>query len=222
MAENRRAQGQGFYYFTRAQLVILAVAFAVTFVVIFFLGILVGKGIEERKLLKREEPIVKIPIQPSAQGSGPSKGALGEQEMTFYDTLTRGPGGKMRTEGQAQGVQLKKKKTATPAKKKPPVAAKATMPPRKGKDKKSVETSRKEPVWSVQVNAFIHQKEANNLAQRMKTTGHDAFIVSTRVKGRTWYRVRVGRFETRGEAEKLLRTLQTKGRYTKAIIARDG
>src|ERR671922_1804617 len=89
MAENRKGKR---FYFSLGQLVTLGVGFTLASFIIFFLGMLVGKGIEERKLVKKEEPLVKIPITPSAQapaggGSSPSK-----DEMTFYDTLTKSPG----------------------------------------------------------------------------------------------------------------------------------
>jgi len=88
MAENRKGRGQGLYYWTRGQLLILAVGFTATSVVVFFLGILIGQGIEERKLVKKEEPLIKIPVQPLARGSAAS-GARGKEEMTFYEELAK-------------------------------------------------------------------------------------------------------------------------------------
>ena len=65
MAENRRGKENRFY-FSRGQMVLLGAAFTLATVVIFFLGIFVGKSIEERKLLKKEEPLVKIPVKPGS------------------------------------------------------------------------------------------------------------------------------------------------------------
>ena len=50
MAENRRGKENRFY-FSRGQMVLLGGAFTLASLVIFFLGIFVGKGIEERKLV---------------------------------------------------------------------------------------------------------------------------------------------------------------------------
>src|SRR5438093_5385461 len=87
MAENRRGKGQGPYYFTRGQLLLLATNFTASSIIIFLLGILIGKKIEERKLLKKEKPLMKIPIQPSTLGS--KSGAPPKEVLTFYDTLAK-------------------------------------------------------------------------------------------------------------------------------------
>jgi len=68
MAENRRGKENRFY-FSRGQMVLLGAAFTVASVIIFFLGIFIGKGIEERRLVRKEEPLVKIPVKPGVQES---------------------------------------------------------------------------------------------------------------------------------------------------------
>ena len=89
MAENRRGKENRFY-FSRGQMVLLGAAFALATVVIFFLGIFVGKSIEERKLLKKEEPLVKIPVKPgSAEPSAaPAPPPQPKDEITFNDSLS--------------------------------------------------------------------------------------------------------------------------------------
>ena len=68
MAENRRGKDKRFY-FNRGQLVLLGRGFAVGAAIIFLLGILVGKSIEESKAVKPEQPLVKIPVNPASQGA---------------------------------------------------------------------------------------------------------------------------------------------------------
>ncbi len=89
MAENRRGKENRFY-FSRGQMVLLGAAFTLATVVIFFLGIFVGKGIEERKMLKKEEPLVKIPVKPgSAEPSARRRlPAQPKEEITFNDSLS--------------------------------------------------------------------------------------------------------------------------------------
>ena len=48
------------------QLFLLGGAFTLASLIIFFLGIFVGKGIEERKIVKKEEPLVRIPVKPQS------------------------------------------------------------------------------------------------------------------------------------------------------------
>jgi len=75
-------------------------------------------------------------------------------------------------------------------------------------------------VWSVQVNAFVRQENSRSLTKRLKDKGYDAYVVSTKIDGQTWYRVRVGHLATQEEAKPLLQTLQKKEKYTKAFIAK--
>src|SRR5438093_10809463 len=91
MAENRRGKDKRFY-FSRGQLVLLGGTFTFASIVIFFLGVVVGKGIEERRMVNNEEPSIKIPVKPSTQGSNSATGAQSKEELTFYDTLTKSPG----------------------------------------------------------------------------------------------------------------------------------
>ncbi len=76
-------------------------------------------------------------------------------------------------------------------------------------------------VWSVQVNAFAREENARRLVKKIKNKGYGAFVVSPKIDGRTWYRVRVGQFATQKEAKQLLRILVEKEKYAKAIIARN-
>ena len=104
MTNHRRGKGQGSYYLSRVQLIILAVGFTATSLVVFFLGVFIGQGIEERKLMKKEEPVVKIPVEPLLKGSGQAPAA--KEEITFYDTLSKGAEGG----GPARGGGKQKRK----------------------------------------------------------------------------------------------------------------
>ena len=86
MAENRRGKENRFY-FSRGQMVLLGAAFTVASVIIFFLGIFIGKGIEERRLVRKEEPLVKIPVKPGVQESSAGSTPAARDEITFNDPL---------------------------------------------------------------------------------------------------------------------------------------
>lgn len=227
MAENRRSRSQGFYYFSRGQLAILAVGFTVTCTLTFFLGMLIGQGIEERKLLKREGQgsVAKIPTRPLRRGSSPARATPQDQEMTFYDTLTKTPPrAKARPERKAQVSQPKNQA----AKKAKARVARSTVKEKKPTTRKRTERTAKaatqpeKSVWSVQVKAFARQRDASDLAKRLKGKGYDAYVVSIQIKGRTWYRVRVGRLATQLEAQGLLLKLKRQEKYTRAIITKGG
>jgi hypothetical protein len=89
MSDNRRGKDSR-YYLSRGQMIILGGTFTLASVVIFLIGMMVGKVIEERKILKRDEPLVKIPVKPAATTGG---AATKNDEITFYDTLAKSRGG---------------------------------------------------------------------------------------------------------------------------------
>ena len=266
MAENRKDRGNGLSYFNRAQLVILATAFTLTCVLVFLLGILIGQGIEERKLLKQEEPLVKVPLQPLTPGAKSAQGAPAKDELTFYDTLAKAPsaaqpakeaksaekaakpevkevkeakGAKEAKEAKEAKPAVKEVKEAKTAKAGDPEKTAASAQKAKEKagaesaasetkkpapaqksaeeEKAKAETAPREGSWAVQVNAFPDEKSAQRLVERLKEKGYDAYIVLTNIKGRDWYRVRVGHFAKREEAKGLQEDLQTKEKFTKAM-----
>ena len=219
MAENRREKDKRFY-FSRGQMVLLGGAFTLASVVIFFLGVFTGKGIEERRLVKTEESPVKIPVKPSSPaGASVPQGGESKDEMTFYNTLTKPKG--------AQPLAEQKPKETKPAEK----TAKAEVKESKSQAKESKPQTKEAPPaegaeakasgkgWTVQVNAFPDERSAKTWVDRLKNKGYNAYVTEVSVKGKTWYRVRVGQYSTREEAKKVEEVLKTKENYTKAFIA---
>ena len=223
MAENRRERGQGSYYFSRGQLAILAFGFTVTCSIVFFLGMLVGQGIEERKLQRSgdEGPVPKIPLLASSEKSSTATGPASEQEMTFYDTLTKNPpadqtGAPAKTpEVQSEKEPVKTAKVREPPRRSREAPAKSSQPRAKMSAKKNA------TIWAVQVKAFTRGGDAQVLASKLKGKGYDAYVVSTTIRGKTWHRVRVGRLSTRTEARSLLERLKTREKFTGAIITKE-
>ena len=260
MAENRRGKDKR-YYFTLGQMVLLGTAFTLTALVIFFLGIFIGKGIEARKLIKPEEPLIKIPVKPSARPSAGAAAVPPKEELTFYDTLTKSPqvhptveekvkegkgsrkatekhldksvspvaettkGTKEpeksvkpelkdgKTEAKANGAAGTQKVADKKAEKATPSAevAKVTPAPENAEQKEAGKT------WSVQLNAFPDEKSAKQLVDRLKNKGYNAVISEARNKGKVWYRVRVGKYGSREEADKALENFKTRENFDKAF-----
>jgi len=207
--------------------VILAVGFTVTCAITFFLGMLIGQGIEERKLLKREGPgpVAQIPTRPPRTGSRSARATAQDQEMTFYDTLTKAsPRAKARPERKAQVSQLKKQAAKQAKARVARTTGKEKEPTTRKKTERTAKatTQPEKSVWSVQVKAFARQRDASNLAKRLKGKEYDAYVVSIQIKGRTWYRVRVGHLATQRDAQDLLLKLKRKEKFTRAIITKGG
>jgi cell division septation protein DedD len=63
--------------------------------------------------------------------------------------------------------------------------------------------------WTVQVNATTNPQQSTDLVRALRGKGYDAYIVQAPMHGQTWYRVRVGRFQSRDKAKELEAKLKT-------------
>jgi cell division septation protein DedD len=220
MAENRRGKENRFY-FSRVQMVLLGAAFILASVGIFILGMFVGQGIEERKIAKKEEPLIKIPVKPEAAGTG---GAVGQKrdEITFNESVSpdttaprlrevekadKPPEKLAKAEARAPKAEKKAEKIA-------PATAKAKM-----EAVSSAEVTDPAKIWRAQVNAYPDERSAKLLVDRLKIKGYNAYVSEVQNRGRTWYRVSVGRFNSREEAEKTVEALKTKENHLQAFAA---
>jgi cell division septation protein DedD len=225
MAENRKGKDKR-YYFSRGQFILLGCGFTVASVIIFFLGMLVGQGIEERKIVKPAEPLMKIPIRPT---QGPNSVlAPPKEDITFYDTLTRSATAQARAEEELREAKKAEKiaKAEITGSKLPARQELASVAKRA--EDKPLEAARKlqsadaEPKnsgkpWTVQVNAFPDEKSAKSSVDRLRDKGYNAYVSESRIQGRTWYRVRVGRFDSRDEAEKIQESLRKREHLSKSF-----
>jgi cell division septation protein DedD len=219
MAENRKGKDKRFY-FSRGQFILLGCGFSVASVIVFFLGMLVGQGMEERKIVKPAEPVMKIPIRPT-QGAN--------SELTFYDTLTRPAPAQGRSEEEPREVKKAEKNAKAESREnRLPARQEVASVAKRAEDKAAPGGSKPRPAeadakddprrpWTVQVNAFPDENSAKTLVDRLRDKGYNAYLSESRVQGRVWYRVRVGRFESRDEAEKTQESLKRKEQLAKAF-----
>jgi hypothetical protein len=160
MAENRRGK-ENRYYYSRGQMILLGVAFTSAAVVIFFLGMFVGKGVEERKILKKEEPLVKIPVKP--EGAPGGSAAQKKDEITFNgpEAKSSAPSAaeEKATEEPAEKIAIVKAPAPKAEEKKTEKIA-VEPPPKKAETAVSAETGDPGTVWRAQVNAFPDERSA--------------------------------------------------------------
>jgi cell division protein FtsN len=206
MAENRREKDRR-VYFTRGQLALLGGAFALAAIIVFVMGMFVGKDIEARKMVRPEEPLVKVPVKAAAKGAADAESAKTKDDLTFYNTLTKTPVGEP-----AGDIKTQEKVAAVAAK----VPGDTGSAPRSEATESAEAKTR---MWSIQVNSYPDAKSANDLIDRLKNKGYNAFVTEANIKGKVWYRVRVGRFASREEAAKAEAALKNDS-YPKAFATR--
>lgn len=213
------------------RLVLLGVGAVLTLVLVFLVGVLVGKGLWGAKGGSTAALLATAPASPAAEPTKP--------QYTFYKDLTR-------PDAEVQAVQppaaerpetaagtpvsapaaavaspaptapaalpnLRPQPTAGAAVAPPPVSpakvespAKLAPAPPAAQEKPAspkVEAHLPTPSFTVQVGSFRDRASADDQAKKIIGQGVGTQVVLVSVEGRTWYRVQVGRFDTRADAE---------------------
>jgi hypothetical protein len=75
--------------------------------------------------------------------------------------------------------------------------------------------------WSVQISAAPAKDIADHLVQQLIAKGYDGYMVRAELKGQTYYRVRVGHFAEREEAESMRQSLARQEGYRDAYLTGD-
>ncbi len=199
-------------------------ALFVVMVVVFGLGVMVGKrlygpvparkGMEKSAPVKateqkEPEPEKKQPVQPEPAKS--TEAPEPEQEdLTFY---------KMKEKEQSpEKPEPKKTSPPEPEKKEPKKPAPEPSPPPKPEAKKPTTPSPpgEEKGWkfSIQVGAMVKKANAEGYVKRLKNAGWDAWVNTVEPKdpdGNTVHQVRVGKYMSRDEAATELEAIKKTG-----------
>jgi cell division septation protein DedD len=212
------------FYFTRTQGTASAAMFVATAVVIFYLVMPADYAIQKRAN-GSGKPQAGISMQPLAS----DRTGLRPQSVSSIDTAgelahqsakrppakpdvhasVSTPNGavpfaaKSASAADGTGIQA----PSEPAKTRPVVHS-----------GESADSSKK---WSVQISAAPAKEIADTLVRRLKVNGYDGYIIQAEVKGQTYYRVRVGRFDTREQAESVRQSLAHQQGYRDAYLTGD-
>jgi cell division septation protein DedD len=216
-----QTQDEGFHeiQLNGKQLVFLFMAATVVSVVIFLCGVLVGRGVRaERSTIAEAPPINNVaettPQQPAAApapvptpaGSDPRAASPPPvaDDLTYFNRLEK---------QKAPQEVLKpspEKQVAPPAP--PPTAAPSREAPRSA----AVDAATAEPPGSgfaVQIAALNVRGEAEAIAKRLSSKGYAAYVVSPATGTAAVYRVRVGKFTSRREAESVAAKLKKEEQF---------
>jgi cell division septation protein DedD len=217
------------------QLVFLFMAATVVSVVIFLCGVLVGRGVKtERAVSSADAAAVAAVAEPApppaavtpAAGTDPTTAAPPPAvgELTYFNRLEKRtqPTEDLRPAlaSTAPGEREKPALTTAPPAAPPttsaaappaPRAAVATPPPVAASTAHAVA-----PVggdgYVVQV-AAVPEHDADTIARRLSSKGYGVFVVAPRASAPALYRVRVGKFKTRREAEAVASRLQREEQF---------
>lgn len=95
------------------------------------------------------------------------------------------------------------------------------LPAQKSTSSRPARVSGKDISWAVQLAANRVKTVTEGQVLKLKAKGYDGYMVETDRDGQIWYRVRVGRFNTRAEAEALREILESRDSYRSPFITND-
>lgn len=185
------------FYLTRKQGAASAAMFVASAVVIFYLGMPADYAIQKRA--NDANPTsgqTEIGLRPQIASSIDTAGGLANQSA---ETTPAKP--------DVQASASTPNGTARFAAKIAPAADRDGVQAKTSPIAHSAESANLSKKWSVQISAARAKDIADALVQRLKDKGYDGYVVQAEVKGQTYYRVRVGHFAAREEAESVRQSL---------------
>jgi cell division septation protein DedD len=201
------------------QLVFLFMATTVVSVVIFLCGVLVGRSVRIDRPPELTDPAATVTPAPSdtvaeaapAATEPPVPADEGETPLSYKQRLEsdKAPTEAIKQTDAPKPVETSK--PATPA----PAAVREPDPPRPApsqKTERSPATSR--DGWVVQLVALRDRQTANSIVQRLSGKGYPAFLVSpTPGAPAPVFKVQVGRYADRDQAEQIRRRLEKEEQF---------
>jgi DedD protein len=205
-----RSAEEGFHeiQLSGKQLVFLFMATTVVAVVIFLCGVLVGRGVRaERAAASEASAADTVGVPPAPADSAAPAGASAE-DLSYHRRLQ---GDAASGAGSVADDRLKPRDTdpPTPAETAPP-ALPATSQNRGDGER----AAQNETGWVVQIAALRDRSAADAVIRRLAGKGYPAFLVPPAADAPApGYRVRVGRFADRREAERVARRLEREEQF---------
>jgi cell division septation protein DedD len=228
------------------QLVFLFMAATVVSVVIFLCGVLVGRGVRaERGAAADAASLTDVPVAdattagsaPAPAGSDPrvaAPPAAAVDDLTYFSRLEKSqppteqlkppsPQAAARTtevvEAAAPARQASTPPTSLTRQPPAPAAASARPPSPQTASARQADAAGK-PGYVVQLAALNSRGEADAMAKRLASRGYEAYVQDPADGAPAIYRVRVGNYPTRREAETVAAKLEKEGQFKPWVAPR--
>jgi DedD protein len=192
------------------QLVFLFMAGTVVAVVIFLLGVFVGRGVRAEggaiDPLVAQQPATVPDIPPVASSSGAEAPASAAEDLSYPARL-----------GSAATPREYLRDTPEPA---PEPAAPAAVPPSAppAAAASNVATEPAGDGFAIQLAALGKREEAEVIVRRLAGKGYSAYLMAPAAGAPPVYRVRVGKFKDRREAESVSSRLKKEEQFNPWIV----
>ena len=205
-----RPRSQSLGGFGAAKLIGFASAVCVLLVLTFLFGVLVG-----REWARSRPPTFKEAgkkFTPVAQAETQDRSGPVQEKLTFYQTLPAPLASSPRESVKKSSPPIKTvgQKDAIPKPESRPAIAQPESRAPKGESTNSTPPPPGSQFWTVQVSAYRSRGLAEELKKSLRTGGYDAYLVQVASEdGKSRYRVRVGSYVSKVEAERVAERLRT-------------
>jgi cell division septation protein DedD len=204
------------------QLVFLFMAVTVVSVVIFLCGVLVGRGVRAERA--STEPATSVPALADTTPAPPPPAAVSAPAgapATANETLTYA--------NRLAGSDPPKEQLTSPPAAAPPAPAPAPAPakaagappkesPAAAPGGPAVAPEPTGPGFAIQLAALRQRDEADGVARRLTSKGYPAYVMTPDAGAPAVFRVRVGKFKDRREADAVAARLQKEEQFNPWIV----
>jgi cell division septation protein DedD len=205
------------------QLFALFMATVVVSVVIFLIGVFVGRNVRSQQAAAAERlgdsaaALTPAPVRQPAPAPAASQSALEAAEPPTPPAETDELSYKRRLEGPASSESLKTPAPAPPAPRPAPPQAtqtRAATPAAPAPSAAAAGTigTPQPGTWVIQIHVLRDRTAANGIVRRLAAKGYPAFLVAAGPPTGS-YKVQVGRYKDRDEAQKVIERLKKEEQF---------
>jgi DedD protein len=207
------------------QLVFLFMAVTVVSVVIFLCGVLVGRGVGAISVpgdpLVAQEATRPVADPPPVAAVGSGTPATAHEDLSYPNRLASGeqPREQLRTgPPPQQAAPNAPAATAPPARAQTQTASPPTPAPGAAASAPPVRGEPAGAGYAIQLAALRQRNEADVIARRLADKGYAAYVLTPDAGAPAVFRVRVGKFKDRREAESVAARLQKEEQFNPWIV----
>ena len=218
------------------QLVFLFMAGTVVMVVIFLLGVLVGRNVRAEAAATdplagqaRAAEVTGAPPPPPAVSNPGAPSATAHEPLSYPQRLGSGAQPRESLSAAAPRSEPKAALPATPAATEPPPAptppstaatspATPATPPAPPPTTPAMAGEPKGAGYAIQLTALGKRDEADAIARRLTSKGYAAYVLPPEAGAPAVFRVRVGKFKERREAEGVAAKLEKEEQFKPWIV----
>ncbi|MGH9144876.1 MAG: SPOR domain-containing protein [Vicinamibacterales bacterium] len=235
-----QSQDEGFHeiQLNGKQLVFLFMAATVVSVVIFLCGVLVGRGVKTQLGSGSDNaPLTSVADTTPAQSATPAPAAGSDpttvpppppaaDDLTYFNRLEKRSGTveQLKPAGDRAAATVDRPAAAAPPPTPPPAPKKEAAPakpqpvatppaPAPAPAAAAGPAEPSGPGFAVQIAALNVRSEADAIARRLSSKGYAAYVLTPVSGTPSVFRVRVGKFSTRREAESVAARLQKEEQF---------